>query len=136
MPSVWAKLLRKPVRTSTSVGHPRSILLLIKPKGTDTMKTIITAAAFAVTTATSVAAYGVTDCPMIAETTGAIVTARDNGASKSQVLRTLLDGSIEDQTILQFLLSVTPLVFETNYEPEVFEELVFLNCVDSFSASS
>ena len=100
------------------------------------MKTIIAAAALAVTTATSAAAYGVEDCPAIAETVGAITEARDNGASRSQVLRTLLDSGIEDQTILQFLLSVTPLVFETDYGPEVFEELVFLNCVDSFSLSS
>ena len=100
------------------------------------MKAIIAVAALAVTTATSVAAYGVTDCPIIAETTGAIAEARDNGVSQSQVLRTLLDAGIEDPMVLKFLLSVTPLVFENDYGPEVFEELVFLNCVDSFSTSS
>jgi hypothetical protein len=102
------------------------------------MKTILTAAAFAVATltATTASAYKVSDCSVISEASGAIVSARDKGLSANKVKTILLQSDFASDIKL-LLMEVTNITFSNpSVTPEVMKLMTLKACVDQFSVGA
>ncbi len=102
------------------------------------MKTLLTAAAFAVATftATTASAYTVRDCPAIADVAGAVTEARDGGLSL-KLVRVMVQTAGFKPDVEKMMLEITDVAFRSpSITPEVMEIMTLQICVDGFSTGT